>query len=45
MNKYLDFEIDIEIIDTKIKELHTNDSNYISIKNQLTAKKNTILNK
>ena len=35
MNKYLDFESDIEIIDIKINELHINDSNYISEKNKL----------
>ena len=28
MNKYLDFESDIEILDSKISELQSNDSNY-----------------
>jgi len=45
MNKYLDFESDIEILDSKINELHINDSNFISEKNKLTEKKNTILKK
>ena len=45
MNKYLDFETDIEILDSKINELHKNDSNFISEKNKLTEKKNIILKK
>ena len=45
MNKYLDFESDIEILDSKINELLINDSNFISEKNKLTEKKNTILKK
>jgi len=45
MNKYLDFENDIEILDNKINELHINDSNFISEKNKLIEKKNTILKK
>ena len=45
MNKYLDFESDIEILDSKIKELLTNDSNFIIEKNKLIEKKNTILKK
>ena len=45
MNKYLDFESDIEILDNKINKLHTNDSNFISEKNKLTEKKNIILKK
>ena len=45
MNKYLDFESDIEILDNKISELHINDSNFINEKNKLTEKKNTILKK
>jgi acetyl-CoA carboxylase carboxyl transferase subunit alpha len=45
MNKYLDFESDIEIIDSKISELHINDGNFINEKNKLTEKKNTILKK
>ena len=32
MNKYLDFESDIEILDKKINELLLNDSNFISEK-------------
>ena len=39
MNKYLDFESDIEILDSKIRELHINDSNFINEKNKLTKKK------
>ena len=45
MNKYLDFESDIEILDNKISELNINDSNFINEKNKLTEKKNTILKK
>ena len=45
MNKYLDFESDIEILDNKISELNTNDSNFINEKNKLNEKKNTILKK
>ena len=45
MNKYLDFESDIEILDNKISELYINDSNFINEKNKLTEKKNTILKK
>ena len=45
MNKYLDFENDIEILDSKINELDINNSNYISEKNKLTEKKNIILKK
>jgi acetyl-CoA carboxylase carboxyl transferase subunit alpha len=45
MNKYLDFESDIEILDNKISELDINDSNFINEKNKLTEKKNTILKK
>ena len=45
MNRYLDFEGDIELLDNKITELHINDSNFINEKNKLTEKKNTILKK
>jgi len=45
MNKYLDFERDIEILDSKISELYKNDSNFINEKNKLTEKKNKILKK
>jgi acetyl-CoA carboxylase carboxyl transferase subunit alpha len=45
MNKYLDFEADVEILDSKINELHINDTNFTSEKNKLTEKKNTILKK
>ena len=45
MNKYLDFESEIEILDGKINELQINDNNFISEKNKLTEKKNTILKK
>ena len=36
MNKYLDFESDIEILDGKINQLNINDNNFISEKNKLT---------
>ena len=45
MNKYLEFEKDIEILDSKINELNLNDINFISEKNKLIEKKNTILKK
>ena len=45
MNKYLDFESEIEILDIKINELHINDNNSNSEKNKLIEKKNTILKK
>jgi len=45
MNKYLDFESDIEIIDSKINDLQINDNNFINEKNKLIEKKNTILKK
>ena len=45
MNKYLDFEIDIEILDSKINDLQINDSNFINEKNKLIEKKNKILKK
>ena len=45
MSKYLDFENDIEILDSKINELHIHDNNFINEKNKLTEKKNTILKK
>ena len=45
MNKYLDFESDIEILDIKINDLQINDSNFINEKNKLTEKKNTLLKK
>ena len=45
MNKYLDFESDIEKLDTKISELNINDDNFINEKNKLIEKKNTILKK
>ena len=45
MNKYLDFESDIEILDSKINELQTNDNKFISEKNKLIEKKNTIFKK
>ncbi len=43
MNKYLDFESDIEILDIKINELHKSDSKYIIEKNKLTENKQAIL--
>lgn len=45
MNKYLDFESDIEIIDGKINDLQINDNNFINEKNKLIEKKNAILKK
>ncbi len=45
MNRYLDFESEIEILDSKINELQTNDVNFNSKKNQLTEKKNLIIKK
>ena len=45
MNKYLDFESDIELLDSKINDLHNNDSNFISEKNKLIEKKNIVLKK
>jgi len=45
MNKYLDFESDIEIIDSKINDLQINDNNFINEKNKLIEKKNAILKK
>ena len=43
MNKYLDFESDIEILDIKINELHKSDSKYIIEKNKLAENKQEIL--
>ncbi|MDB4860560.1 acetyl-CoA carboxylase carboxyltransferase subunit alpha [Alphaproteobacteria bacterium] len=45
MNKYLDFESEIEILDSKINELKIDDNKFIGEKNKLTEKKNTILKK
>ena len=45
MNKYLDFESDIEVLDNKIQELNVNDSLFISEKNKLIEKKNNIFEK
>ena len=45
MNKYLDFESEIEILDNKIKELDINDNNFIIQKKKLTEKKKIILKK
>jgi acetyl-CoA carboxylase carboxyl transferase subunit alpha len=45
MNKYLDFESDIEILDSKINDLQISDSNFINEKNKLIEKKNTLLKK
>ena len=39
MNKYLDFESDIEKLDNNIGELHINDSNFIVEKNKLMKRK------
>ena len=43
MNRYLDFESDIETLDNKINNLSRNDSNFISETNKLNEKKNVIL--
>ena len=45
MDKYLDFENDIEVLDSKINELHINDNNFASEKNKLTEKKDALLKK
>ena len=45
MNKYLDFESEIEILDSKINELHLNDNNFATQKNKLIEKKKSILEK
>ena len=45
MNKYLDFESDIEILDSKINKLQINDSNFLVEKNKLIEKKNILLKK
>ncbi|MDC1184878.1 acetyl-CoA carboxylase carboxyltransferase subunit alpha [Alphaproteobacteria bacterium] len=45
MNKYLDFESDIEILDSKINELDSNDNNFVGEKNKLTEKKKIIFKK
>ena len=45
MNKYLDFESDIEILDSKINDLQINDNNFINEKNKLIEKKIAILKK
>ncbi len=45
MNKYLEFENDIEKIDNQLHELKTDNNNYTSEKNKLTQKKIDILKK
>jgi acetyl-CoA carboxylase carboxyl transferase subunit alpha len=45
MNKYLDFESEIEILDSKINELNLHGKNFIEKKNNLIEKKNLILKK
>tara|TARA_B100000965_G_scaffold321908_1_gene283298 strand:- start:873 stop:1811 length:939 start_codon:yes stop_codon:yes gene_type:complete len=45
MNRYLDFENDIEIIDNTIKELKQTHKNYDEEKNKLLERKNNILKK
>ena len=45
MNRYLDFENDVEKIENQIKELKINDNNFTKEKNQLLEKKNSILKK
>tara|TARA_X000000368_G_C22967658_1_gene683944 strand:+ start:187 stop:1125 length:939 start_codon:yes stop_codon:yes gene_type:complete len=43
MNRYLDFEDDIEIIDNKIKELNEDNNNFNNEKIKLLEKKNNLL--
>ena len=43
MNRYLDFEDDIEIIDNKIKELDEGNNNFNNDKIKLLEKKNNLL--
>ena len=43
MNRFLDFENDVEKIENQIKELKVNDSKFTKEKNQLLEKKNSIL--
>ena len=45
MNKYLDFESDIETLDNKINNLSINDNNFINETNKLNDKKYKILKK
>ena len=45
MNKYLDFEKNIEILNSKINELKSNDGKFVSKKKKLIEKKNTIFKK
>ena len=45
MNKYLDFESEIEILDSKINEINLNGKNFIEKKNNLIEKRNLILKK
>ena len=45
INRYLDFETDIEKIDNEIKNLNLNDSNVDIKKDKLLEKKSTLLNK
>jgi acetyl-CoA carboxylase carboxyl transferase subunit alpha len=45
MNKYLDFESDIEILDSKINELDSNDNNFVGEKNKLIEKKKILFKK
>mgnify|MGYP001336909640 FL=1 len=45
MNRYLDFETEIEVLDIKINELETNDNNFNSEKSKLIEKKKLLLKK
>ena len=45
MNKYLDFENDIENIDIQINKLKSNENDFALKKNKLIEKKNKIINK
>ena len=45
MNRYFDFESDVEKIDIQINKLNSNDNNYNNQKTKLLEKKNFLLNK
>ena len=45
MNKYLDFENEIEILDSKINGLRSNENSFINEKNKLIEKKRILLKK
>ena len=45
MNRYFDFESDVEKIDIQINKLNSNDNNYNNQKTKLLEKKNFLLKK